>query len=90
MPQAHQSHPDVVRRLRRAHGHLATVIAMIEAGKPCLDVAQQLHAVRKAIENAQSAFVHDHIEHCLDDALTKRGSRRREVIQEFKTIARYV
>ncbi|MEQ9360773.1 MAG: metal-sensing transcriptional repressor, partial [Rhodospirillales bacterium] len=40
----HQSHPVVINRLKRAHGHLRKVIEMIEAGRPCLDVAQQLHA----------------------------------------------
>ena len=30
MDHAHASHPDIVKRLKRAHGHLAGVIAMIE------------------------------------------------------------
>lgn len=90
MPTPHQSHPDVVRRLRRAHGHLAKVVAMIEDGKPCLDVAQQMQAVRKALDNAQSLFVHDHIEHCLEDALARRGPQRRRILAEFKQIAHYV
>ncbi len=40
----HQSHPEIVKRLRRAEGHLRRVIAMVEEGRPCLDLAQQLHA----------------------------------------------
>ena len=35
----HQSHPDVVKRLKRAAGHLQGVVEMIEAGRPCLDCA---------------------------------------------------
>ncbi|WP_303908400.1 metal-sensing transcriptional repressor [Thiohalomonas denitrificans] len=38
---------------------------MIEQGKPCLEVAQQLQAVYKAIGNAKTVFVQDHIEGCL-------------------------
>lgn len=45
----HQSHPEIVKRLKRAEGHLRTIIGMIKANRPCVDVAQQLHAVEKAV-----------------------------------------
>ena len=65
--QTHQSHPNIIKRLKRANGHLESVIAMMEDGKPCLELAQQLHAVEKAIQQAKRVLVQDHIEHCLDD-----------------------
>jgi len=43
----HQSHPEMVRRLRRAEGHLRGIIDMIETQRPCLDVAQQLQAAER-------------------------------------------
>ena len=48
----HESHPDIVKRLKRAEGHVRRVISMFEEGRPCLDLAQQLHAVEKAIAEA--------------------------------------
>ena len=45
----HSTHPEIVKRLRRAEGHLRTTISMIEDGRSCLELAQQLHAVEKAI-----------------------------------------
>lgn len=63
----HASHADVSKRLKRAKGHLETVIKMIEEKRECVDVARQLHAVSKAILAAKSTYVHDHIEHCLDE-----------------------
>ena len=65
----HQSHPDIIKRLNRARGHLSSVTQMIEDGRHCLDIAQQLHAVEKAIQQAKRALVLDHIDHCLEDAL---------------------
>ena len=59
----HASHPDIIKRLKRAEGHLRRVIAMLEDGRPCVDVAQQLHAVEKAVANAKQTLVHDHIDH---------------------------
>lgn len=63
----HTSHPDIINRLKRADGHLRSIIEMLEAGRPCLDVAQQLQAVEKAVAQAKKAVIHDHIDHCLED-----------------------
>jgi uncharacterized protein len=65
-PHVHASHPALIARLKRAGGHLRAVIEMIEAGKPCREVAQQLQAVEKAVANAKRALIHDHMDHCLD------------------------
>jgi uncharacterized protein len=49
----HRSHPEIIKRLKRAHGHLASILAMFEEGRPCGDLAQQLHAVESAVSNAK-------------------------------------
>ena len=41
----HTSHPAIVRRLKRAEGHLRSISEMIAQQRPYLDLAQQLHAV---------------------------------------------
>jgi DNA-binding FrmR family transcriptional regulator len=86
----HQSHGDVAKRLRRAEGHLRSVIEMIGAGRPCLDLAQQLHAVEKAIGQAKKTLIQDHLDHCLDDAVDQPARERRRSLQEFKLIAKYL
>ena len=58
---AHINHPAIVKRLKRADGHLQKIIEMIEAGKPCIQLAQQLQAVESGIENAKKALIHDHL-----------------------------
>ncbi len=83
-PHVHASHPALVARLKRADGHLRAVIAMIEAGKPCLEIAQQMQAVEKAVTNAKRALIHDHMDHCLD----AEGSEMDRA--ELRTIARYL
>jgi DNA-binding FrmR family transcriptional regulator len=35
--------------------------------KACLDIAQQLRG-EKAITNAKRTLIHDHLDHCLEDA----------------------
>ena len=83
----HDSHPDIILRLKRAEGHLRSVVTMIEAGKPCLDLAQQLHAVEAAISKAKKALIHDHIEHCLDDG---KGTDLKTALSEMRQLAKYL
>ena len=45
----HRSHPEIVKRLRRAEGHLRSVIAMIEAERSCLEIAQQIMRWRRRL-----------------------------------------
>lgn len=61
----HASHPGLIKRLKRADGHLRHVIDMLEDGKPCGDIAIQLQAVEKALTAAKRVLIHDHIDHCL-------------------------
>lgn len=63
----HASHPELVKRLKRAEGHLRHVISMIEADQPCVDIARQLAAVESAVTAAKRVLIHDHIDHCLDN-----------------------
>ncbi|TIP72500.1 MAG: metal-sensing transcriptional repressor [Mesorhizobium sp.] len=86
----HSSHPEIVKRLRRAEGHLRSVVSMIEDGKPCLDVAQQLHAVEKAVAQAKRTLIHDHLDHCLEEAVGPLPRERRGSVDEFKEIAKYL
>lgn len=86
----HQSHPEIVKRLRRAHGHLQSVVEMIEEGKPCLEIAQQLHAVEKAITQAKRTLIQDHLDHCLDDVVGPLEREQRRTIDQFKDIAKYL
>lgn len=67
-PHTHASHPAIATRLKRAEGHLRRVIAMIEEGRPCLDLATQLHAVERAVAEAKRALIHEHIDHCVTGA----------------------
>lgn len=87
---AHESHPDIVNRLKRAEGHLRSIIAMIEAGRPCLDVAQQMHAVEKAVQQAKRTFIQDHIDHCLELPDVTVPKAQRQAFDEFKAIAKYL
>lgn len=87
MVQKHQSHPDIVKRLRRVEGQVRSIAAMIEGGRPCLDVAQQLAAATNALMSAKDTFIRDHIDHCLVGAV---GAGSREQLTELKAISKFL
>jgi hypothetical protein NreA len=61
---------------------------MIEAERPCVDLAQQLHAVEAAVGAAKRELIHDHIEHCLE--APGPGDDAKAQLQDLKTLAKYL
>lgn len=86
----HDTHPAVIKRLRRAGGHLASVVKMLEDGKPCLDVVQQLQAVEKAITQAKRTLIQDHLDHCLSNMVDADGQTQPGSLDEFRQITKYL
>ena len=86
----HESHPAIVKRLKRAEGHLRSIIEMIESGRPCLDITQQLHAVESAITQAKRTLIQDHLDNCLEQAVGALPRQKRRPIDEFKEITKYL
>lgn len=90
MSGLHKSHATVLKRLQRAKGHLGNVMDMMEEGRPCGELAQQLHAVERAIGAAKRALIHDHLDHCVKGALAATGPRGARMAAEFKDITKYL
>ena len=82
--------PEIGTRLKRAQGHLAAVIEMLEAGRPCLDLAQQLHAVEKALGNAKKELIKDHIQHCMEETSEVLPREFKAMIKEFQEVTKYL
>ncbi|MER7132740.1 metal-sensitive transcriptional regulator [Streptosporangium saharense] len=75
---------DAVTRLRRAHGQLAGVISMIEAGEDCVKVLTQLAAVSKALDRAGFKIVASGLKHCQD--AEARGERAPMKLEELERL----
>ena len=89
-PPIQASLPAVIKRLKKANGHLNSTIEMLVDGRTCLDVAQQLQAVENAIHQAKKVLIQDHLDHCLEDLLGSVDKEQKDSIDEFKEITRYL
>ena len=83
-------HAAIARRLKRANGHLKTIVEMIEQGRPCAQIAQQLQAVESAIESAKKALIHDHLSHSLERSFKLSGAKGQAALRDFRAIAKYL
>ncbi len=86
----HESHTDIAKRLKRARGHLDSIVTMIEGGRSCADIAQQLHAVEKAVCQAKRTLIQDHIDHCLEHTIEAARKGKRDSLEELKQITKYL
>lgn len=55
----------IITRMKRAHGHLGSVIRMLEDGTDCESVLTQLAAVNKAVARSGFAIVATGLQQCL-------------------------
>lgn len=87
---SHADNPEILKRLRRAEGHLATVVRMVADGRDGLVIAQQMQAVIKAIEKAKQMLILDHIDHHLGVIAGPMPQEVRQKLAEFREITRYL
>jgi DNA-binding FrmR family transcriptional regulator len=65
----HEHKPKLLSRLSRIEGRVRGGARMIEEGRYCIDVLNQLHAVRAALVRVESQMLTDHLGHCIEAAL---------------------
>jgi DNA-binding FrmR family transcriptional regulator len=86
---SHANNPEILGRLKRAQGHLAATLRMVEAGEDGLAIAQQLQAVVKAVEKAKTMLILDHVDHCVAHLAT--GTEGREArLASLREITKYL
>lgn len=77
---------DFLIALRRIEGQARGVQKMIEIGRPCDEVIQQLGAMRAAIDRLGPRYIASNLRACLSDAVLLRG-KQAEVEQGLAALA---
>lgn len=84
------AHVATALRLKRAHGHLHTVIAMLEQNRDCIEIAQQLQAVESAVKKAKRSLIQDHLNHSIEDVVGNVSNAQRQAVNDLKEITKYL
>lgn len=66
----YEMHKDAVqRRLRRIEGQVRGIQRMVDEDTYCIDVLTQISAVNRALQSVAVGLMHDHLGHCVTDAV---------------------
>jgi DNA-binding FrmR family transcriptional regulator len=65
--------PEGLRQLRRIEGQLGGIIKMLEQGRDCQEVVQQLAAVGRAVDRVGLRLLTGQLRTCLADEDAARG-----------------
>ena len=70
-------------RLSRIEGQVRGIARMIADDRYCIDVINQIEAVKAALKKVEDAILHDHIEHCVEHAIMSgdAADQRRKVAE---------
>ena len=76
----------LVRRLNRIEGQVRGIRRMIEEPRACIEILQQLAAAEAALSRISLAVFRHHIDHCIEDAITRGDGEHRQQLHELVDI----
>ena len=85
---SHPNHRDQLSSLRRIEGQVRGVTRMIEEEKYCIDILDQIKAVKNAISTVEGRVLKTHLKACLKDALRSDKEFDKKVEELLKTLKR--
>lgn len=85
--EAGANHTEDLVRLKRIRGQIEGVERMIEAGRYCVDIVNQMRSIMAALRSAEGLVMERHIRHCVKDAVSASDKRLTEQkINELLTL----
>ena len=58
-----------VKRLNRIEGQVRGIVGMIEDERYCIDILQQMQAIKSALAKVEDAILKDHTATCVEKAI---------------------
>ncbi len=83
-----ETKPKALKRLARIEGQVRGVANMIQEDRYCVDVVRQIQAIKAALASLEKLALDDHLETCVDAALSSddvenRKAKVEELVQIF-------
>jgi DNA-binding FrmR family transcriptional regulator len=73
---------DIAKRLARIEGQVRGIARMVDEDRYCIDVLDQISAVTRALQQVSIGLLHDHIGHCVANAVREGGDEAGAKIEE--------
>jgi len=72
---------DIKKRLRRTGGQINGIEKMVEEGRYCVDILQQIMAARAALNQVALIMIESHTKSCVADAI--KENRTEQAVDEL-------
>lgn len=82
------SQKDNLIALRRIEGQVRGVQKMVEERKYCINILNQIHAIKGALGCVEEKILEKHFQHCVTEAV--KGSSKKEKQQELDEILKLI
>lgn len=73
---------DIAKRLARIEGQVRGIARMVDEDRYCIDVLDQISAVTRALQQVSIGLLHDHLGHCVANAVREGGEEADAKIDE--------
>ena len=77
------NHADNLPRLNRISGQIDGIKKMIEEERYCLDIVNQIKAVRSALKSVEKSILQKHIQHCVAASFKASKTEQEQKINEL-------
>ena len=85
---SHPNHKEQPPSLKRIEGQVRGITKMIEEEKYCIDILDQVKAVKSAISTVEGKILKTHLKACVEDALSSGNKFDEKVEELLKTLKR--
>ncbi len=82
------NHEDNLVALRRIEGQVRGVHRMIESRKYCIDILNQIYAVKGALARVEERILSKHFQHCVTEAV--HGASEKEKQQKLDEMLKLI
>lgn len=72
-----------LKQLKRIEGQVRGLAVMIEDGRYCADIIQQVSAVQESLRSVAKNLYRNHLKHCAPHAMQSSGRKRDAMIDEL-------
>jgi DNA-binding FrmR family transcriptional regulator len=80
----------LLSRIRKTRGQIEGVERMISADKYCIDIINQIHAARRALDAITLILIENHVSTCVKEGLTQKGKSKNLIEELTRTLNQYL
>ena len=84
----HPCHKEEIPSLSRVEGQVRGITKMIDEDRYCIDILNQIKAVRNAITSVEGRILKKHMKECVKEALNNEKGFDDKVEEVLKTLIR--